>query len=449
MSSQQVQDLAQFAVAEAQRLGAQAAAAAANHVREVEVAWRDGKLERLTEAASRGLSVELYVDGRYAAVATSDIRREAVAAFLADAVVMTRALTADPHRKLPDPKRYAPPEVALSPDACGMQLADPSHGGLAAVERRQTAEEIEVAARAADRSGRILSVSSGVSDSQSETYRCDSQGFAGWRRGTAFWWSAEVSVQDPDGRRPEAGDYRGARFRSDLVDPAAVGRGAAERTLARIGASKPATATCSVVVDARCAGRLLSALVGPLSGAALQQQRSFYQDREGTVVGSKLLHVDDDPLVVRGLGSRLYDGDGLAAKPMAIFADGAVAGLYVDTYYGSKLGRPATTGGASNLAWRLGDLDQAGLFAQVGDGVFVTGFLGGNSNATTGDFSFGIQGFAIRDGQLAEPLAEMNMAGNHLAFWQRLVAVGNDPYRYSALRTPTLVFDGVTVAGAS
>lgn len=449
MSSQQVQDLAQFAVAEAQRLGAQAAAAAANHVREVEVAWRDGKLERLTEAASRGLSVELYVDGRYAAVSTSDIRREAVAAFLADAVVMTRALTADPHRKLPDPARYARPEIALSPDACGLQLADPSHGELTAVERRQTAEQIEIAARAADPSGRILSVSTGVSDSQSETYRCDSQGFAGSRRGTAFWWSGEVSVQDPDGRRPEGSDYRGARFRSDLSDPAAVGRSAAERTLARIGASKPATATCSVVVDARCAGRLLSALLGPLSGAALQQHRSFYQDREGTVVGSALLHISDDPLVVRGLGSRLFDSDGLATQPMAVFQDGAVRGLYVDTYYGNKLGRPATSGGASNLAWRLGDLDQSGLLAQVGDGVFVTGFLGGNSNATTGDFSFGIQGFAIRHGQLAEPLAEMNMASNHLQFWQRLVAVGNDPYRYSALRTPTLVFDGVTVAGAS
>ena len=449
MSSQQVQDLAQFAVAEAQRLGAQAAAAAANHVREVEVAWRDGKLERLTEAASRGLAVELYVDGRYAAVSTSDIRRDAVAAFLADAVVMTRVLTADPHRRLPDPARYARPEVALSPDACGLELADPSHVELSAVERRLTAETIEAAARASDPKGQILSVSTGVSDSQSETYRCDSQGFAGLRRGTAFWWSAEVSVQDPDGRRPEAGEYRGARFRSDLVDPSAIGRGAAGRTLARIGASKPATATCSVVVDARCAGRLVSALLGPLSGAALQQQRSFYQDREGAIIGSSLLHIDDNPLVVRGLGSRLYDGDGLAAQPMAIFQDGTVRGLYVDTYYGSKLGRPATTGGASNLAWRLGELAQAALLAQTGAGVFVTGFLGGNSNATTGDFSFGIQGFAIRNGQLAEPLAEMNMAGNHLEFWQRLVAVGNDPYRYSAMGTPTLVFDGVTVAGAS
>lgn len=447
--SEQVQDLAQFAVATAQKLGAQAAAAAANHVREVEVAWRDGKLERLTEAGSRGLSVELYVDGRYAAVATSDTRREAVAAFLVDAVDMTRALSADPHRKLADPKRYAAPEVALSPDACGLELADPGYAELSAVERREIAASIEAAARSQDPEGRILSASSGVSDSQSEVYRCDSQGFSGWRRGTSFWWSGEVSVRDPDGRRPEGADYRGARFRTDLGDFREVGRSAALRTLARIGAVKPPTSRCSVVVDNRVAGRLVASLIGPLSGAALQQQRSFYLGREGSVIGSALLDLRDDPLVVRGLGSRLFDSEGVAAQPMPLFERGCQRGLYIDTYYGSKLGRAPTSGGASNLAWTLGDLDQAALLAQVGEGVLITGFLGGNSNGTTGDFSFGIQGFAIRGGQIAEPLAEMNIAGNHTSFWQRLVAVGNDPYRHSAMRTPTLVFDDVAVAGAS
>ena len=47
----------------------------------------------------------------------------------------------------------------------------------------------------------------------------------------------------------------------------------------------------------------------------------------------------------------------------------------------------------------------------------------------------------------AEPVAEMNISGNHLELWKRLVAVGNDPFAYSNLRTPTLVFEGVQVAG--
>ena len=79
--------------------------------------------------------------------------------------------------------------------------------------------------------------------------------------------------------------------------------------------------------------------------------------------------------------------------------------------------------------------------------MLVTGFLGGNSNGTTGDFSLVVRGFAIRGGALAEPIGEMNVSGNHLELWRRLAAVGDDPYPYSALRTPTLVFEGVQLAG--
>ena len=91
--------------------------------------------------------------------------------------------------------------------------------------------------------------------------------------------------------------------------------------------------------------------------------------------------------------------------------------------------------------------DGAALVAGVSKGVFVTGFLGGNSNATTGDFSLGVQGFRIEGGKLAEPVAEINLSGNHLSLWKSLVAVGNDPYPYAASRSPTLVFDGVQLAG--
>jgi PmbA protein len=81
------------------------------------------------------------------------------------------------------------------------------------------------------------------------------------------------------------------------------------------------------------------------------------------------------------------------------------------------------------------------------DGILITGFLGGNSNGTTGDFSFGVQGYRVRGGQIAEPVGEMNISGNQADLWKRLAAVGNDPYAYSPGRTPTLVFDGVQFAG--
>ena len=147
------------------------------------------------------------------------------------------------------------------------------------------------------------------------------------------------------------------------------------------------------------------------------------------------------------MGSRLYDGEGLAARAFPIFEGGRLSSYYVDTYYGRKLGMTPTTGRTSNLAWKLGPSSLEALLREMGEGILVTGFLGGNSNSATGDFSLGLRGFRVRRGGLAEPVGEMNVSGNHLELWQRLRAVGNDPYRYSPMRTPTLVFDGVQIAG--
>jgi PmbA protein len=203
----------------------------------------------------------------------------------------------------------------------------------------------------------------------------------------------------------------------------------------------------TMVLDNRTGGRLVGALLSPLGASSIQQRRSFLEGRAGERIGSSLLDIVDDPLIPRGLGSRHFDGEGLSARRLPLFEAGVLRNFYVDTYYGRKLKMPPTTGSASNLAWGLGASTQPELIASAREGVFVTGFLGGNSNSTTGDYSLGIQGFMIRGGALAEPVAEMNISGNQKDLWSRLVGVGNDPYLHSPLRTPTLVFEGIAFAG--
>ncbi len=441
MKKTSILETARLAVEQAQKQGAQDAAASAATVREVKVGWRDGKLEKISEATTQGLAIEVYVDGRYAAVSTSDLLPETVRKISAQAIDMARALTPDPYRKLPDPKFYA------GRAAVDLELEDARYGALTAEARRDFAEKIGEAARAAQDSDRIVSVTSDFSDSMSETARVTSNGFEGVVRETSFWPSAEVSVRDPDGRRPEDYDYAGARHLADLPDVAQIGRNAARRALDRIGATKGESGRRTVAVDPRAAGSLLGRLMGPLSGASLQQKRSMFDGKQGVQIGSPLLDVVDDPLIVRGLASCLFDGEGMAAKRRPIFEAGVLRNFYIDNYYGLKLGRAPTTGRTSNITFRLGNSDQAALLRQIGDGLLVTGFLGGNSNGTTGDFSLGIQGYLVKGGARAEPFAEMNLSGNHLEFWKHLVAVGSDPFAYSSSRVPTLVFEDVQVAG--
>jgi PmbA protein len=434
-------ELARRAAELARARGAAEASAGAYRARQVELSWRDGKVEKVTEATTRGLGLDLYVEGRYASVSTSDLREGALERLVVHALALARALSPDPHRRLPDPERYA---GQLERD---LELWDPTLAALTAEGRRDAAAAAEAAARQVAGADRILSVTTSVSDTQAESALVNTNGFEGTRQGTDSWIGAEVAVLDPDGRRPEEYAASGGRFRSAMEPPAAVGRRAAERALARIGARKGASAEVTMVVDNRSAGRLVGALFGPLSGAAIQQRRSFLEGRLGAVVGSPLLDVRDDPHVPRGLGSRHYDGEGMASRPFPVFEKGALASFYVDSYYGRKLGIPATTARTSNLAWALGARTRQELLREAGDGVLITGFLGGNSNGTTGDFSLGVRGFEIRGGELSAPIAEMNVSGNQLELWKRLVAVGDDPYPYSSMRTPTLVFEGVSIAG--
>jgi PmbA protein len=410
-------------------------------MRELEVQWRDGRVEKVSEATTRGLSLQLFVDGRYSAVSTSDLRPEALERFISDSIAMTRVLTPDEHRRLPEPEFYA------GRASLDLMIEDPRQAQLTAEERQRFARELEEGARSADTRGAILSVTTGFGDLSREVFRVTSNGFEGGARSTQFAASAEVSVQDPDGRRPEEGDSGFARFFEDLPSAAALGRRAGERALGRIASVKGASAVLPMAVDSKAAGRLVSMLLSSMVGSAIQQKRSFLDGKLGQQVGSALLSLSDDPHLKRGLGSRLFDGEGITSRPMALFEEGVLRTYFIDSYYARKLQTRPTTAGPSNLAWKLGTKDRAGLLADLGEGILVTGFLGGNSSALTGDFSLGIQGFRVRGGQLAEPISEMNISGNQLDLWKRLVAVGSDPYRYSTSRTPTLVFEGVQFAG--
>jgi PmbA protein len=283
--------VARSAIETAKKKGASAATARVYKVRDVTVNWRDGKLEQLNEATTRGLGINLYVDGRYASVSTSDLRPEAIDTFIADSVAMTRTLAVDPFRELPDPSLYRDrPTVDL-------KLSDPRYSDLSAAQRRQIASDIEKSARAVKGAEAFLSVTTGINDTRAESYRVTSNGFEGERVDTSFWIYASVSVKDSDGRRPEDSDFAGVRFLGELPSAETIGRGAAERSLARLGSKKADSKVMTMILDNRAGGRMVGALMGPLGGASIQQRRSFLEGKAGEAIGSPLLSITDDPLI--------------------------------------------------------------------------------------------------------------------------------------------------------
>ena len=87
------------------------------------------------------------------------------------------------------------------------------------------------------------------------------------------------------------------------------------------------------------------------------------------------------------------------------------------------------------------------LLKGAGNGIFVTGFNGGNTNSSTGDFSFGIEGFYFENGIILYPVSEMNVTGNIISLWNSILDIGNDPRKASRWLIPTLSFDSVDFNG--
>lgn len=439
MTDKERLELAHWVIKLAQKQGAEEVKVSIGQGRDVEVEFRDNQLEKLQESSSKSLSMNLYIEHRFSSHSTNDLRKDALAKFVENTVAMTRYLSADPFRSLPDAQLYANrPQVDL-------QIYDAGQPKVDSKDRVKFAQQIEAAARA--QSNKIISSTAGYSDGVSENTTVTSNGFEGSTLSTYYSTGAEVTVQDENGGRPEDWFYIVSRFRQDLLNPEEIGKRAAGRALSKIGMKKITSRKCTMLVENRAAGQLIRYLLGPLSARSIQQKQSFLENMLNQPVAADILTIIDNPFIPKGFGSRLFDGEGISARKMPVIEKGILKNYYVDTYYGKKLEMAPTFGGSSNLELSLGTRGLEAMIAATENGILITSFLGGNSNSTTGDYSFGLQGVLIENGKQVHPVNEMNISGNLKDTFLALSEIGNDPYPYSSLQCPTLRFEAVDFSG--
>ena len=432
-------ELAHWVVDAARAAGAADTAVDISKSRGVEIEYRDGQLDKVKESTQNSLNINVYVDDKFSGHSTNDLRRESLGPFIKRAVEMTRYLSEDTYRKLPDPKYYQ------GIQALDLKLIDDSYDSIEANSRIGMARTLQE--QTAGLSDKIISSTAGYYDGDNESIKIHSNGLEGVTQSTSFAVGAEVTIDDGNGGRPSDWNYATTRFLSDMPDTEWLAKGAVDRVLAKIGQTKIESGTMDMVVVNRAAGKPIYALRGPLGGRSLQQKRSFLEGKLGEQITSEHLTVIDDPFIEKGLGSRPYNGEGIASRKRTIIEKGILKEYLIDCYYGRKLGMEPTGGSMSNVIFEYGDKSLDDLIAQVTKGILVTSFIGGNTNGTTGDYSWGLMGMLIEDGKIVKPVNEMNISGNLTELWGNLVAMGNDPYIYSSMRRPSLYFKDVQFAG--
>lgn len=435
-------DLGRDILKKTKALGAEEATIVVSRSTDVSLVRRAGKLENATQASSLGVSLSLLVDERYSVHSTSDLRPAALDAFLARAVEATRVLEPEPERRQPPLElcgRYTSEEV--------LDRFDPTWESLTAEQRREQAERLEAAVDALPNRHQVLSATIYTGDSIGETARVLSNGFENVSRGTGFGHGAEMTLLEPGGRRPEGSAYYSATHGSDLPPPERVAQDCWKRAEQRLDSGPTASGRYPMLLQNSSVGRILGVLGGPLSGSELHQGRSFLAGKQGERIAAPGLSIYDDPTIPRGLGSRPFDGDALYAKPFPVLEAGVLQNYYINVYYGRKLGMPPTTGGRSNWVVPAGTRTVEAIARDLDRCIVVTGFLGGNSNGLTGDFSFGVQGLLLEKGEVVKHLSEMNVSGNIGELLMSFSEAADDVWTWSSMRAPTLLFDGVQFSG--
>lgn len=431
--------LAQWAMDYALKNGCQAAKLVLYSNSNASFELRDAKMDKLQQASESGLSISLYVDGKYGSYSTNRLDKKELESFIRNGIESTRYLAEDEARVLPDSSRYY---KGGKPD---LQLFDDKFYNLNPDDKvaiaRAAAEEV------LGKDERIISVGSSYSDGEEASYRLTSNGFEGESKSTWFSVSADVAVKGEGEARPSSYWYDSAMFYGKLIK-SGIGTKALERVLKKLGQRKAASGKYTMIVDPMNAGQLLSPLLSALYGSALQQKSSFLLNKLNTKVGSDKLNLMDEPHLIGARGARYFDNEGVATERRQIFENGTLKTYFIDTYNSKKMGVEPTISSPSLLILQPGNKDLDGLVADVQKGILVTGFNGGNSNKSTGDFSYGIEGFLIENGKLVQPVNEMNVTGNMITLWSSLVAVGNDPRLSSSWRIPSLVFEGVDFSGS-
>ena len=430
-----------------------------------EVRVHGGEVESLTAATKRGIGVRAWIERRAGYAFGTDLSEPGIQAIAVRAAESARAADED---------EFAGPAelpVRLSgdiggkgaPEAAGaLELSDASLAAASAADIAQLALAVERAALEAD--SRIAGVEQAVyADAAERVAIASSTGIGGEHESTSCYAYLQALAEGDGGRETGLGFGLGRGPAS--LDPEQIGREGAERATAMIGATKPASRSCPVVLDPTVAASFVALIGKGLSAGAIQRGRSPFAGRVASEVADPALVLYDDGLDPEGFASAPIDGEGVPRRRTALIEGGELQTYLYDSYT-ARRGHAASTGNAgrggyralpavsaSNLIITPGELGFEELLREADDGVLVTDVAGLHSgvNPVSGVFSVGASGRAIRDGELAEPLREFTIASDLVSMLKAVQSAGADarwvPFGGS-VRTPSLLIGTMTVAGS-
>ena len=417
--------------------------------RGVSVTRRLGKDENIQRYEDFDTGLRVFVENKISSVSTNENSEEALKEVAKKAVEMAKIAPEDEYSSI------ASKEILQQfpiPENISIDSFDNIEPDLETI--RQRASEVEDIAL----SVKGITNSDGADSSwgEAETLLMTSNGFFGSSKKSNHSVSVVV-IAEKDGKMERDYAYSSKVYGEDLKEPKKIGHEAARKTLARIGAKKPVTGQYPVIFDPRVSRSIAGHFVSAINGVSIARKTSFLKDSLKNKIASKYINLIDDPYLERGLGSRLFDSEGLGTSKHVLIKDGVLENWLLDLSSAKQLNLSPTANakrgisgppspGITNLILLPGEVSPDKLISDVSNGFYVTDMIGSSVSIVTGDYSRGASGFWIKNGKLSSPITEATIAGNLKDMFMTLKPANDIDFSHT-INCPTILIESMTIAG--
>ena len=420
----------------AKKLGAESASVMGGENTSINVAARLGKLENIERNESKSIGLQIIDNKRKVNLSSTNFNKDALIELVESAMSMIKSIPEDEFCGLADKEMLYRGNLDL--DLVDNYIPENDLLLESSIEAEDSALSIN---------GVTNSEGASSSYSKNKIFLATSDGFYNYKEKTNY--SSSISVIAGKGTKMERDyEYQSKIHNKDLDAPKTIGEIAANRAVSRLNPKKVKSNSVPIIFDPRVSGSLLSLFTGGISGQAVARGTSFLKDKMEKNIFKKDIQIIDDPHVLRGPGSRTFDGEGVESKKIKLVENGVLKSWLLSSQSARQLNLRTTghSSGVSNLYMEPGDKTNTELLSSIKEGFYVTEMMGMSFNQVTGDYSRGATGFWIEKGQKTYPVSEVTIAGNIIDMYNMLTPA-SDLKLITGMDAPTILIEKMMVAG--
>ena len=426
---------ASYCLGLAKKLGATDSSVVVKNSISETVNFRNKKLDESNRSDDLGLSITIYIGKKKSSISSSNLLKENLDTLIEKCIETTKNTPEDEFNSLPD-------KDLLASEVKDLNLYDDNH-----IKNEEKIEYLTRLEASASLNKKIVNTESSFTEDKSNFILANSDGFCKGYKDSSFVASSVTVAKDEKSMERDY-EYTNKCHLKDIKDAEALGKLAADQSVRKLSPKKIGSEKIALIFDKRIAKGILGTFASAITSSAISRGTSFLKDKINQKIFSDKINIVDKPDLLKGLGSRSFDLEGVKTDTLNLVEQGVLKHYLVDTYNGKKLNQKSNgrCGGTSNLYFENGNISYKELLNSHSKCLYITETIGHGSNIVTGDYSVGATGFLIENGEFKYPINEITIAGNFKDMFKNITLANDLEMEYST-NSPTMMIEGMVVAG--